>query len=69
MALGGDPGGAPGSTDRPLLRLVDLEAENVGTGVVARHVEVELGPGDLAHVQLGGEDALSVVQGTGQTRP
>jgi hypothetical protein len=32
--------------------LVDLETEHVGTRVVADHVEIELGPGDVGKVEF-----------------
>src|SRR5215469_10596313 len=44
----------------------DFEAEDVGARVVAGDVEVEFAFGDFAEVEVGGEDAFTVVAGSGE---
>jgi hypothetical protein len=48
---------------------VDAELKDVGAGVVAHHVEIELPASDLAGIEAGEEDALPVPERSRQTLP
>lgn len=49
-----------------IFAIVDFQAEDVGAGVMAGDVEVELAFGDFAGIDVGGEDAFGFVGGAGE---
>lgn len=55
---------APVKLHAPLRRAVHAKLEDVGAGVMADGVEIELGAGNVGKVERGDEDSLLIVHGT-----
>ena len=51
---------------RSMLALVDPQIEHIGACVMARHVEVELRPGDLGKIEFRVQRTLGIEEGLGQ---
>ncbi len=49
-----------------MFALVDLQREYVGSGVVADHVQVEPGSGNVVKIEFGAKDAFPLAQGSGE---